>query len=145
MDTAFISALSALAGSIVGGMTSGFTTWLGHRSQAKAGRRLHNVSQREALYRDFVVAASEAYGEALTHSEPQLQQIVALYGMMSRMRILSSPEVVECADRTIDAIIDTFFSPNRTFVELRALVKNGERFDPLKEFSQITRDELRGI
>jgi hypothetical protein len=145
MDTAFISALSALAGSIVGGLTSGATTWLGHRSQAKAGRRLHNVTQREALYRDFVVAASEAYGDAVTQSEPRLQQIVTLYGMISRMRILSSPDVVACADKIISTIIDTYFSPNRTFAELHALVKNGEPIDPLREFSEVARDELRAL
>jgi hypothetical protein len=126
-------------------LTSGATTWLGHRSQAKAGRRLHNVTQREALYRDFVVAASEAYGDAVTQSEPRLQQIVTLYGMISRMRILSSPDVVACADKIISTIIDTYFSPNRTFAELHALVKNGEPIDPLREFSEVARDELRAL
>ncbi|MBV8116228.1 MAG: hypothetical protein JO300_15900 [Silvibacterium sp.] len=145
MDTAFISALSALAGSIVGGLTSGATTWLGHRSQAKAGRRLHNVAQREILYRDFVCAASEAFGDALTHTEPQIPQIVTLYGMISRMRILSSPEVVACADKTINAIIDAYLSPNRTFLEIHTLIRNGEQIDPLKEFSEIARDELAAL
>ena len=145
MDTAFISALSALAGSIVGGFTSGFTTWLGHRSSAKAGRRLHNVTQRENLYRDFVIAASEAFADAVTHSEPQLQQIVTLYSMLSRMRILSSPQVVECADRTVASIVDTYFSPNRTFLEIHALIKSGEPVDPLREFSEVAREELSAI
>lgn len=145
MDTAFISALSALAGSIVGGLTSGATTWLGHRSQAKAGRRLHNVTQRETLYKDFVVAASEAFGDAVTNSEPKVEQIVTLYGMISRMRILSSPDVVACADKTINSIIDTYFSPNRTFREIHDLIKNGETIDPLREFSEVTRDELKAL
>jgi len=145
MDTALISALSALGGSIVGGLTSGATTWLGHRSQAKAGRRLHNVTQRESLYRDFVTAASEAFGEALTHSDPEPQQLVTLYGMISRMRILSSPEVVACADKTINSIIETYFSPNRTLLEIHALIKNGEPIDPLKEFSEVAREELMGL
>jgi hypothetical protein len=33
MDTAYISAISALAGSVIGGLTSGFTTWLSQRSR----------------------------------------------------------------------------------------------------------------
>jgi hypothetical protein len=37
MDTAYVSAISALAGSVIGGLTSGFTTWLNQRSQARAG------------------------------------------------------------------------------------------------------------
>ena len=143
MDTAFISAFSALAGSVVGGLTSGITTWMGHRSQAKAGHRLHNVSQRESLYRDFVVAASEAYGSALTNNEPQISDTVLLYGMISRMRILSGPAVIECAERTVNLIMDTYFMPNRTFAEIREVIKSGETIDPLKEFSQRARDELR--
>jgi hypothetical protein len=142
MDTAFISAFSALAGSIVGGLTSGATTWLGHRSQAKAGQRLHNVTQRETLYRDFVIAASEAFGDAVGNNEPSVQRIVVLYSMISRMRILSDAGVVACAERTVEAIIETYFSPNRTFAEIRTLMKSGEPVDPLREFSEVAREEL---
>jgi hypothetical protein len=142
MDTAFISAFSALAGSIVGGLTSGVTTWLGHRSQARAGHRLHNVSQREALYRDFVVAASEAYGSAIVNTEPKLSDVVALYSMISRMRILSSPAVIACAEHTVDVIMDAYFMPKKTFSEVRDMIRSGENIDPLKEFSQTAREEL---
>jgi|HubBroStandDraft_6_1064221.scaffolds.fasta_scaffold2968647_1 hypothetical protein len=41
MDTAYISAISALAGSVIGGALTGFTTWLSQRSLrgfAKAAR-----------------------------------------------------------------------------------------------------------
>ncbi len=142
MDTAFISAFSALAGSIVGGLTSGVTTWLGHRSSAKAGYRLHNVTQRENLYRDFVIAASQTFGDALMSSEPQIQQLVTLYGMVSRMRIMSPEAVVDCAEKTIEGIVDTYFSPNKTVSEIRALIKSGERIDPLRAFSEIAREDL---
>ena len=60
MDIAYISALSALAGSVVGGLTSGITTWLGLRTQMRAGQLAHNKSQREDLYRDFIVFTSSA-------------------------------------------------------------------------------------
>jgi hypothetical protein len=57
MDVAYVSALSALAGSVVGGLTSGFTTWLSQRAQARAGRLAHEMSRREELFKDFIVAA----------------------------------------------------------------------------------------
>ncbi len=56
MDIAYISALSALAGSVVGGLTSGLTTWQSQRAQLRAGQLAHDKSQREDLYRDFIVA-----------------------------------------------------------------------------------------
>jgi len=123
-------------------LTSGLTTWLSHRSQAKAGSRLHNVTQRENLYRDFVIAASEAYGSAMLQNEPRPQDIVALHALVSRMRILSSSAVVASGEKTVALIIDTYFLPNKTFSELRDLMRNGEIADPLKDFSEIARQEL---
>jgi len=69
MDVAFISALAALAGSVVGGLTSGITTWLSQRAQAKAGQLAHDMSRREELYKDFIVAASKTYGGAIVSNE----------------------------------------------------------------------------
>ncbi len=65
MDVAYISALAALAGSVVGGMTAGITTWLSQRAQARAGQLAHEMSRRDDLYKDFIVAASKAYGDAV--------------------------------------------------------------------------------
>jgi hypothetical protein len=74
-DVAYLSALSALAGSSVGGLTSGITTWLSVRNQARAGRLAHEHSQRDDLYEDFIVAASKAYGDAMLTNEPQMQDL----------------------------------------------------------------------
>jgi hypothetical protein len=59
MDAAYVSAVSALAGSVVGGLTSGITTLMSQRAQARAGQFAHDMSRREDLYKDFVVAASQ--------------------------------------------------------------------------------------
>jgi hypothetical protein len=145
MDSAFISAFSALAGSIVGGLTSGITTWLGNRFQVKAGHRLHHATQRENLYRDFLMSASTAYGAAMSKGEPCAQDIVTLHAMVSRMRILSSPDVVACAEKTVSLILDKYGLPERTFLEVRELLRSGEFVDPLKEFSQVSRQELNAM
>jgi hypothetical protein len=49
MDTAYISVISALAGSVIGGLSTGFTTLLTQRSQARAGMIAHDVARREDL------------------------------------------------------------------------------------------------
>jgi hypothetical protein len=142
MDVAYISALSALAGSAVGGFTSTATTWLTQRAQARAGQLAHEFTRREDLYRDFIMAASKTYGDALVSNEPQLPELVALYAMISRMRVLSTPRTVTCADKIMLAIIDTYFSPNHSVRELRDLIKSGAGIDPLKEFSEAAREEV---
>jgi hypothetical protein len=146
MDVAYITALSALGGSIVGGLTSGFTTWLTQRSKARAGQLAREMSRRDDLYNAFIVEASKAYGDAIASNEPQIQELLALYAMISRMRVLAFPRTVDCAEKTMRAVMDTYLAPNRTVLELHELMKSGEAaIDPLKEFSEAAREELRAF
>jgi hypothetical protein len=143
MDVAYVSAMAALVGSVVGGLTSTGTTWLSQRAQARAGQMAHEMELREDLYRDFIIAASKAYGDALLNSEPQIAELVSLHAMISRMRIVSLPRTIACADKIMLTIIDTYFSPNQSVRELRDLIKVGTGIDPLRDFSEVAREEMR--
>jgi hypothetical protein len=143
MDVAYVSAMAALVGSVVGGLTSSGTTWLSQRAQARAGQMAHEMELREDLYKDFIVAASKAYGDALLNSEPQIAELVSLHAMISRMRIVSLPHTIACADKIMLTIIDTYFSPNQSVRELRDLIRVGAGIDPLRDFSEVAREELR--
>jgi len=144
MDIAYISALSALAGSVVGGLASGLTTWMSNRAQARAGRLVHNLSRCQDLFKDFIIATSKVYGDACVSSEPQIQELVLIYGMISRMRVLCSPQIVAIANKIVAAAVDTFYEPNKTVRELNELIKGG-RIDPLKEFAEAAREELQSL
>jgi hypothetical protein len=143
MNVAFLSAFSALAGSIVGGLTSGMTNWLTLRSQERGGQFAREMSRRDDLYKDFIVAASKVYGDALISNEPHLQELVILYAMISRMRLLSSPQTVARAEKVVGATIDTYFAPNKTIRELHELIQSGTDIDPLRDFSEAAREELQ--
>src|SRR5438876_5246262 len=123
MDIAYISALAALAGSVVGGLTSGLTTWLSQRAQVRAGQLAHEMSRRDDLYKDFIVAASKAYGDAILSNEPQMQELVALYAMISRMRVGSLPRTLAAAEKVVDTTIGTYFAPNKTIREQQEMMK----------------------
>jgi hypothetical protein len=129
MDVACVSALSALGGSIVGGLISSATTWLSQRAQPRAGRLEHELSRRAQLYKDFIISASKAYGDAMVRNDAEIPVIVDLYAMISIMH--------ETAQ--------TFFEPNITARELHQQVKEGKGIDPLKEFSEAARAELRTL
>ena len=145
MDVAYVSAISALAGSVIGGLTSGYTTWLTQRSQARAGMVAHDLARREDLIRDFIVAASKTYGDALVSNEPKLPEIVDLYAMVSRLRVLSMPRSVACADIVMRTIVDTYFAPNETVRDLRNVIEKGAGIDPLKDFAEAAREELHAF
>jgi hypothetical protein len=145
MDVAYLSALAALAGSVVGGFTTGLSSWTSQRAQMRTALLAHKLSQREDLFREFIVAASKTYGEAIVSNEPPLPELVALYGMISRMRILCSARTVACADKVMVTTLDTFFKPNKTIQELYETVKDPQGIDLLQEFSEAARGELRAL
>ena len=72
----------------------------------------HDLARREDLIKDFIIAASKMYGDAMVNSEPKMPEIVDLYAMVSRMRVLSMRRSVMCADKVMDSIIETYFAPN---------------------------------
>ena len=142
MDVAYISALSALAGSIVGGLTSGFTNWLSQRSQVRAEQFNRDRARRQELYKDFILEASKVYTDAVMNNEPNIQELIALYGMLSRMRTMSSSAIVTCAERILVETTSAYSRPNQTLPELTELLKSGTGIDPLKDFAEAVRAEF---
>jgi hypothetical protein len=67
---------------------------------------------------------------------------MGLYAELSRMRILSSAEVVDSADQIVKRIVDTYLEPNKTFPELREMANSG-LIDPLRSFSEACRSEFQ--
>jgi len=144
VDTAYLSALAALAGTAVGGLTSFFGSWLGQSAQFKAPLFLQEKGRRQELYREFVEEASKVYIDALTNDQPDLSKTIVLYALLSRMRILSSPKVVEEADKVVRLIVDFYPKPNKTFSELRAMM-NDNSLDLLRDFSESCREEQQAL
>jgi hypothetical protein len=142
MDISYVSALSALAGSVIGGLTTGSTNWLTQRAQARAGQRANEILRRSDLYRDFIVAASRSYADALMTSEPQMADLVGLYAMISRMRVLSTSPIVVAADKIMHLIVDTYAAHNNSALEVRELIRAGTKIDVLKDFSEAAREEM---
>src|SRR5437763_1260157 len=90
MEPATISALAALAGATIGGVTSFAATWLTQRTQARVQELTRKLSRREELYKAFIQEASKLYGDALVHDTTDVSKLVGLYALISDMRVLSS-------------------------------------------------------
>jgi Tfp pilus assembly protein PilP len=61
--------------------------------------------------------------------------------MVSTMRVLSSPSVVENADKVVRVIIETYLSRNKSFGEVTEILDN-ESMNPLRDFSNACREDL---
>jgi hypothetical protein len=144
VDASITSALAALTGATVGGLTSAITNWLNHRSQVRAQWILHEKTRRQLLYRDFIEEASKCYIDALQHAEADIPGLVGLYAKLSRMRTLSSKPVVRHAEDVARKILDTYLEPDKSFVELREMVIDGT-IDLLRGFSDACHDEFEEL
>jgi hypothetical protein len=144
VDASIITALAALTGAAVGGLTSGVAAWLNHRSQVRTEWILHEKSRRQVLYRDFIEEAAKCYIDALQHDKPDIPGLVALYAKLSSMRALSSKPVVHCAEDVARKILDTYLEPDKGFVELREMVIDGT-IDLLRSFSDTCRGEFEDM
>ena len=142
MDPATISAFAALGGALIGGLTSFATSWLTQQSQARAQQLTHKLTRQEDLYKEFIEEASRLYADSLVHDTPDVSQLIRLYVMISRMRVLASTTIVENADKVARMIVNNYLAPNKTSPELRDMVNSGA-LDPLRDFSEASRAEFQ--
>ncbi len=144
MNASAITALAALAGAAIGGLTSVFASWLAQHAQARAQWLAQDKLRRQELYKEFIEAASKCYIDALQQDEADMPALVELYVRVGRMRILSSPKVVESAELVARRIVDSYLAPNKTFLELREMVNSGT-IDLLRDFSETCRTEFESL
>src|SRR4029450_10973051 len=107
MDASVITALAALVGATVGGLTSGLASWVTQRTQIRAQWASQEITPRQELYKEFIEAASKCYVHALQHGQADIPALVELYAKLGRMRLLSSPKVLESAKQIEADIIDS--------------------------------------
>jgi hypothetical protein len=145
MDSATISALAALSGAVIGGVTSFGTSWLSQQTQARVQARAHKLSQREELYKHFIEKAAKAYADSFIRQAAnvgEITELVDLFALVSMMRVVSSPPIVESANHMVRLIADSYLSPNKTLGELHQMIES-DSIDALRAFSEACRDELR--
>ena len=140
MDLLYIPALASFSGSASGTLASIVTGWVTQRRKDRVHHRLRATSQREELYKNFIDEASRLYADALVHDKSEISKLVQLYALIARMKILSSDAVLEAAEKAGRLILETYLSPNRTFVDLPELISE---MDPLRDFSEACRRELQ--
>jgi hypothetical protein len=143
MNPSVISALAALGGAVIGGLTSIVASWMTQKLRVRAKQLAQHKQRRIKLYNEFIEEASKLFVDALEHENPNPSAMIGLYTIISRMRILSSAAVIECAEKVGDVIVDTYLAPKKTPDELRETLKSRtfHSFDHLRDFSKACRAE----
>jgi len=136
-----LTAMVGLAGAAIGGFGSFMTSWLTVRAQIAQKIRSEARSRREEIYSDFIKEATRLFGDALGHEREDVSDLVTLYALVARMRLIAPGDVIDRADHVLDSIVSAYLGPNRTLHELRQFAHDGG-MDPLRQFSEACRAEL---
>jgi hypothetical protein len=144
MNSAYVPAFAALAGSAIGALTSLASAWFTQRHQDRVRRLSGEKTRRQKLYKQFINEASKLYADALVHNQAEVSALVSVYALISRMRVVSSSSVVDKAEVVVHLIINTYFTPNKTFSDFRELIKS-HTANPLQDFSEACRTELHTL
>jgi len=142
MEAAYISAFAALAGTAIGGLTSFATSWATQQAQARAQRLAAERDARAALFGRFLDEAAKLYSDALQNRRDDITAMINIYALINRIRLVSSPPVVEAADTVARIIVDAYLASNITMGEMRDNWID-KHVDPLRDFSEACRQELQ--
>src|SRR5262252_3031425 len=105
MNAAYFSAFAALAGSVIGGLTTFAAAWVTQRQQANVQWLLQEKTRRQELYQQFIEEASKLYLDALMHDQPAIPPLVNLYALLNKMRVVSTPRLAERADGLVRMVV----------------------------------------
>jgi hypothetical protein len=143
MNPVMITALAAIAGSLVGAFGSAVGTWITARHQDRRDLLGKQIARREALYSDFIGESARLLVDAMQHNASDLQKLLPLYGLMGRIRLSSSGHVLQEAEEVVKTIANTYPQPNLTPEQIESRAVNGR--DPLRSFSDACRTELDSL
>jgi hypothetical protein len=141
LDAAYISAFFGLAGAVIGGLTSFATTWLTQQAQIRERQRDAAKTLRQNLFGAFITEATRLHADSLSHEKDDVADLVQLYALIAKMRLLASPQVVTAAEQVLNAIVATYLAPNLSLHDIRVLADQG-KMNFLVEFGEACRLEL---
>lgn len=144
MNPAAISALAAIGGSSLGALGPVLSNYVLQRSATRRDLIAREIAERQKLYSDFITEAANHYANAMTKSTFELSEMVELYALVSRIRLIASEQVVVAAEEIVKTVIGRYGEKNITLEDLRTTAL-GTHADPLHRFSSACRRDLQRL
>jgi len=144
MDSTLTSVLAALGGSIIGASTPVLSNFVLQRSLTQRELTNREIAQREALYSEFISRGTSCYAKALSQSLENIDEIVAMYALVNRIRLFASGSVLEAAESFVKKLVERYGEQNMSIDQIKSVAME-EHADPLNDFALKCRAELREV
>ena len=135
--------MAAIFGSLAGAMASSLSSWITQRQEGRRDLVAKKIFHREQLYADFIRESAKLVVDAAQNDFNEPQRLIPMYALASRIRLSSSANVIESAERVLKHVLGAYSGPNLSAEEIQARAKKGD--DPLREFSKVCRHELDSL
>ena len=144
MEVTVISAFSAILGSVVGGSATVATGWITQKTLNKRELVRMEMRSRRTLYGQFIGECAKLLVDAFTHTLEKPETLLPVYALLNRIRLCAGPAVLAEAEKLMRRITAQYFEQNLDLDQMRALASTTDA-DPLKEFGEACRMELRSV
>ena len=144
MDNTLTSVLAALSGSVIGASTPVLSNFVLQRSMAQRELTNREIAQREELYSEFIRMGTGCYAKALSQSLENIDEIVAMYALVNRIRLFASSSVLEAAEAFVKRLVAKYGEKNMTIEQIKSVALE-QHADPLNDFALKCRSELREV
>jgi hypothetical protein len=128
----------------VGASTPILSNFILQRSLAQRELTNREIAQREELYAEFIRQGTTYYAKALSQNLDKLDDIVAMYALVNRIRLFASQDVLEAADEFVKKLISRYGGHNMSIAELETIALE-RHANPLSNFALKCRSELRQV
>jgi hypothetical protein len=144
MDNTLTGILAALGGSIIGASTPVLSNFVLQRSVTQRELTNREIAQREELYAEFIRHGTSCYAKALAQNLDSLDEIVAMYALVNRIRLFASESVLQAAEAFVKKLVEKYGEKNMSIDQMKSVVLD-QQVDPLSDFALKCRSELRTV
>jgi len=138
------SILAALCGSVVGASTPVLSNFVLQRSLTQRELTNREIAQREDLYSEFIRQGTACYAKALSQSLENIDEVVAMYALVNRIRLFASGSVLNAAEAFVKKLVEKYGEKNMSIDQIK-LVALEQHADPMNDFALKCRAELRVV
>ena len=139
MNSAYLPAPSALAGSAISASAAFATTWLTQHHRDRTQRATQESTRREELCGEFIDQAAVPFADALTRTIESSSTMGPLFVLCAELWLFASHDTIDYVDDVLDQIVRTDHQPNEN---PRDGNLKRERFDALRRFAEAYRNGL---
>jgi len=100
------------------------------------------LADRQTLYADFIQFATKVFVNATTKQLDDMDDLIALYALVSRIRLFASEPVISAAEQFAARVTKRYGEASLSIEDLRNVTLS-PHVDPLHDFSSLCRQEMR--